>query len=49
MEKRELYEIIGRLYAQTCEMSNTEDELRKELEKYESDILWIDKNKTDNG
>lgn len=31
MEKRDLYEIIGRLYAQVCEMSETEDELRKDL------------------
>lgn len=48
MEKRELYEIIGRLYAQNCELSNIEDELRKELEKHESGVFRNDENNSDN-
>lgn len=37
MEKKELYELIGRLYAQTCKLSQAEEEWRQEAERAKSD------------
>ncbi len=36
MEKKELYEHIGRLYAQNCELSQSEEEWRQEAERAKS-------------